>query len=161
MPFTVSLSDLDGLRDTESEFTLTPGPTTVEYGTSRYKYNIIETDAGVGIQQRTKLNATEMKWVWSGYGVEVPYYENLYNTLFALQASVRKLKNLSPFVYLKEDVSLEFGKYNDTTTVVEPAWIRVLVTHVHRVASKGGGKVRYDTTELRFIIADPTITIVQ
>lgn len=157
MPFWYSPAQPDGSRDTGTEVMILPSPTEPDYEGTRFIYSIRDTDAG-GVKQRLRKKSKEKRWVWVNYTPQVPTYETLYNELFALQDHVRTNNGDSPYVYLKEDVTKEFGIYSDSTSEIEPDWIRCIVTYVGRTPAKGGGKIRYDVTELRFILADPDIT---
>jgi hypothetical protein len=159
MSFWYALPNGDGTVNVASAVKLWPAPTDTDYP-PRFEYTVLETDAGNGVRQRSKRQAKEHAWVWKDYGYTAVRYEDQYWQLFNLSADRRIEQGLQPFIYLKEEVTLNFGKFDTVTARIEPAWVRCVVTYVGRTAAKGGGRVRYDETVLRFLISDPTITMV-
>lgn len=156
MGFWYARSNSNGTRNAATETLILPSPTYPVYS-ERFPYTI-QKSAGRGIRQRVKLNPEEFRWVWENYRPTVPRYESLYWDLFNLQSHILEANGDSPYVWLKEDVTLNFGKYNSTTDRIEPDWVRVVVTYVGRTEPDSGGKIYYPTTELRFTIDDPSIT---
>jgi hypothetical protein len=136
---------------------LNPQPTYPEYP-DRFPYTVQETSGGASVRQRAKKQPKEMRWVWADYKPTVPLYENLYWWLFRQQAHIRVADAKNAFMYLKEDVTTNFGTWSSGTGKIEPAYIRVIITYVGRKEDQAGGKVSYTETEVRFVIADDTIT---
>lgn len=157
MGFWISGADTNGDYTSANDVTISPGPTHPEYG-ERFPYSLHETSAGAAVKQKLKKNPKELKWIWAGYGPSVPQYETLYWVLFNNQDHIRVSEGKSPYVYLKEDVTGNFGKYSTTTDKIEAEWVRCIITYVGRKERKGGGQIYYDETEVRFVIADSTIT---
>lgn len=142
--------------DPETIIRLTPGPTYPDYG-ERFPYTIQETH-GRGVMQRSKKNPKEMRWVWVNYGPTVPRYEDQYwRVLFANQAHLRISRGMSPYLYLMEDTTGNFGRYDTITGTIQPDWVRCTITYVGRTERRDGGNVIYDETEMRFLIDDDTI----
>lgn len=142
--------------DLSTEQRLLPGPTYPEYG-DRFKYSLHDTDAAP-VLQRQKRHTSEAKWVWENYSPIIPRYEDLYWMLFNEQAHIRAEQGKSPYVYLREDVTTNLGKFNPTTNRIEPGYVRCLITYVGRTEDKSGGNIIYATTEMRFVVDDPTIS---
>lgn len=155
MGFWICESLPNGTIDLTTETRLMPGPTYPEYP-ERVPYTLQQTDSAPVIQ-RQKRPSDEYKWVWENYTPSVPNYETVYWYLFNNQYVVRLKAGKSPYVYLKDNVTGNFGKYNDVSKKIEPAYIKCLITYVGRTESREGGNVRYNTTEVRFIIDDPSI----
>lgn len=142
-----------GKIDTSTIVRLSPGPTYPDYG-ERFPYTIQETH-GRGVRQRSKKNPKEMRWVWVNYGPSVPRFEKQYwEVLFANQSHVRMSKGKSPYIYLMDDTTGDFGKYSPITGRIEPDWVRCVITYVGRKPRRTGGNVIYEETEMRFIIDD-------
>jgi hypothetical protein len=156
MSFWYAEANADGSRNAGTDTLILPAPTAPEYG-QRFPYTLQPT-AGRAVRQRGKQKVDELKWVWKNYQPWVPRYETLYWTLFKNQAHIRKADGKSPYMYLKEDVTLNFGKFNNTTKRIDSDWVRVLITYVGRTEQGEGGNVRYPLTEVRFVIDDSTIT---
>jgi hypothetical protein len=160
MPFWVSESNTDGTINVATERLLVPAPTFPDYGEDRFPYTVQETEGGSSVVQRAKKNPKEMRWVWEKYNPSVALadYNNQYWWFFRQQAHIRIAEGKSPYMYLKEDVTLNFGTWDSGTGRLIGAYIKVLINYVGRTVDREGGNVRYPETEVRFVIADDTIT---
>lgn len=152
-------SNPNGTRDASTERTLWPRPTFVDYGDTRFRYKIHETDGG-GVIQRSKKATGEFKWVWENYSPDIIRYQEQYEDLVSLQSHILRANGVSPYVWIKDDTTDEFSKYNLGTGGFDNDWIRCLIGYVGRVPDKRGGNLVYSTTEVRFIISDDSITTV-
>jgi hypothetical protein len=102
--FWIATADLDGLRITDSELELQPAPTRVEYPQDPTG-EITATDDGRVVQQQTSRDGRLRTWTWAGYPADQSGFKRVWSVLESLRSRYRRELGLSPFVFVKEDVS--------------------------------------------------------
>src|SRR5690349_1377304 len=102
--FWIATADANGDRATNSELMLQPGPSLVEYDTEAAG-EVVRTDDGVAIQQQPFLDARSRSWVWSGYSMNQAGFQRIWPTVEGLRSRYRKELGLSPYVWIREDVT--------------------------------------------------------
>lgn len=161
MGFQYALADANGLMDSGTIATLSPGPTFTEYPTEQFKTTIHVSVDGNPVTQSFVKDDRPRKWVWQNYRETVPGYTSMYNSLLQLHYKLRLLAGDSPWVFLKEDVTDMFGKYEYAggTWSFTSGWIRVKVIDVFQEIRQRGGRVVYDTSGITFVIDDSTFNM--
>ena len=105
MPFYVSKANSAGLRLSSADTMLQPGPTYVTYPSAALG-TILETADGSPVMQQPNKDGRVRKWTWVGYRSSVAGYTNLWDLLLSLRSrSLKQAGALTPYVYLKEDVT--------------------------------------------------------
>jgi hypothetical protein len=157
--FRIASADLNGIIDSGTIETLSPGPTFVEYPESFDNNPVVSQDGNVVVQAPIK-DSRPRHWVWQNYKFDIPRYDALYVKLYNLQTKLRVGASpaKSEWVFLYEDVTDELSTraWGGTEWTKSPAWVRVKVFNVTRQIRRSGGKVTYDDTRLSFIIDDAT-----
>lgn len=139
------------------EKALTPGPTDVEYP-ERRAMNTMASQDGTVVVQRPLRDSRPRKWIWNGYppGVHPPY-DTLWAELQTLEYRFRLENGLTPLVEIWEDVNPE-GGFNSLTGGTTKKYTTVKVLRVERAVAKGGGRIKYDTSTVEFVIQDVNYT---
>lgn len=143
-------------RDVGTVIDLSPRPTYPDYG-ERLRITTHETEGRL-VTQVSKKNPREKRWVWEGYGPNIPLYNTLYDTIFSHQSHIRDGNGLSPYVYLKETVTEQFGTYTVSGTF-NADWVRCRIINVDRTISRRGGYPVFDETILTFTVDDDSFDI--
>lgn len=156
MSFQYAEADIDGLIDSGTITTLSPGPTYVEYPDTRFETTVHISADGNPVTQASMKDSRTRKWIWARYRPIVPRYEDTFNDLLQLHYKLRLNASKSPWVFLKEDVTENFGKlvYGGGVWSFTADFIRVKVIDVTQNVAPQGGTVIYGTTELTFVIDD-------
>lgn len=105
--FWVAMADADGFRVPGSEVRLWPQPTDVDY--PREPLGVLrETTDNRRTAQRPTIDGRPRAWEWAGYPAGLlPQYDRQWALLRSLDAVARARAGLSPYVYVKEDVTGE------------------------------------------------------
>lgn len=146
MAFQVRYKDTEGGAYTT--LTLAPGPTEVDYPPRR-DFKVQATQDGAHVVQRPLRDSRPRKWVWKGYGPNLPTYENQWQALLALEYRTRLTNTVWPIVEVQEDVLGESGF---------SGWVKVKFLRVERTPRGGGGGLVYDDSTIEFVIVDGTFT---
>lgn len=159
MPFSIAESDATGAIMSGTISVLSPGPTFVTYP-ERFVNEIKTSKDGFAIVQAPLKDTRPRSWVWKRYRSSIPKYDNLYNQLLNYQYRMRQsaIPAKSQWVYLKDTESgnLTFKQWNGTKWIEVETWVRAKVIQVTQNIAEQGGPAVYETTELRFIIDDPS-----
>lgn len=148
--FWIARATADGTsRISGSEVLLSPAPVSVVYPDEPLGSRI-ETADGRLIVQQPAQDARVRSWVWRGYPGYMTAYVALWDLLEGTRSSLRKAQGLTPYTYLKDDVSGRFYKhttYNgtvsahtDTTVSVSgtPLTASAHIGHVIEIVSGAG-----------------------
>lgn len=107
MPFWVSSADAAGVRIAGFDELLSPGPSAIETPVEPAG-RFVETSGGVVVKQQPSKDPRRRAWVWE----RLPSYRESWIThiqrLESLLATTRRARGLSPWVFLKDDVTDEF-----------------------------------------------------
>lgn len=149
---------------------LAPRPTEVDYP----PYRIAEpqtTSDGAVVVQRPIQDSRPRKLIWRGYFPTIAAYESQWTTLLSLDARQRDIDGENPIIQFWEDETAGSGGFDkltdagpaDTATFLgtpsNPSnldWTSVKILQVTRTPRKSGGILRYDSSEVMFVIADPS-----
>jgi hypothetical protein len=104
MGFWVATADAAGARVTDSEVELSPAPSEVDYA-QEPQGSLVESVDGFVVHQQANRDGRRRSWNWIGYPSDQPGYAPLFSMLEGLRSRYRAELGLSPFVYLKEDVT--------------------------------------------------------
>ncbi|MBU8921010.1 MAG: hypothetical protein KOO63_04225 [Bacteroidales bacterium] len=159
MGFYVAEADSAGLINLGTASLLTPGPTYPDYPNRFETTTHVSQDGNVVVQAPLKDERIR-HWVWKNYRYTVNRYPALFSQLLQLHYKLRLQEDTpkSPWVFLKEDVSNNFGKLEFAAGVwtLNEDYIRVKVVDVTQNVAHEGGNVKYDETRLSFVIDDNT-----
>lgn len=106
MAFWVASSDAAGFRLPDSTEQLDPAPVEVDYP-QEPAGNIVE---GTGVKQQPARDPRRRAWIWQGLPSysQNPRYLQLIRRLESLLSTTRRARNLSPWIFLKDDTSDAF-----------------------------------------------------
>jgi hypothetical protein len=104
MGFWIATADTSGARITTSDLELQPGPSLIEYPTDSAG-SILDTVDGNAIHQQPSRDGRRRVWVWSGYPHNQAGYLRVWPVLLSLRSRYRAEAGLSPYVFLKEDIT--------------------------------------------------------
>ena len=160
--FQYAEADLNGLIDSGTITTLSPGPSYPEYPT-RFLNDPQSSKDGNPIIQVPLADDRPRRWTWARYWGTVPGYTQLYSDLLQLQFNLR-LKETpakSEWVFLKEDVSNNWGKleFSGGTWTLNEDFIRVKVIDVSQNVASHGGIVQYTDMYIEFLVDDSTFNV--
>ncbi len=159
MGFHFAYATLGGLIDSGTITNLHPHPLTVSYPDTFEKTTLTSRD-GQALIQRGSADTRSRKWIWDSATLTTPHYAKLIQQLISLQSSLRETGSgdLSPWVYLKEDVTGDLNKLSlsGDTWVEQEDYVRVQVTSVTEKLASKGGNVKYSEVSLTFYIDDDT-----
>ena len=162
MAFYYAEADGDGLIDSGTMTELSPGPTFPRYP-ERFNTTVHTSRDGNPVTQAPLKDKSERHWVWEGYKPTVPGYTNVFEELLQLQYKLRLTESppKSPWVFLKEDVTENFGKlvFGGGLWTFSADYIRVKVTNVSQNVSPQGGVVRYGDMKMTFYVDDATFNL--
>lgn len=152
MAFWIAFALPNGTRDTGSEVALTPEPAEVDYPPEPAG-TLIDTGGTVVFQQPSRDQRIR-RWVWRHYAGTHAAYTTLWNQLQPLRSRYRLMAGESPYVYLKDDESLQLRTIATPGTVVTPSypWFKCRVLEVTRRPK--AGLVVYDETFITFVVDD-------
>jgi hypothetical protein len=163
MAFQYAEADINGIIDSGTMTTLSPGPTYIEYPDTRFINTTHVSRDGNPVVQAALKDGRIRSWVWARYRPTVPRYDELFEEILQLQAKLRTNEDpvKSEWVFLKEDVTENFGKLNFSGGIWSYVadYMRVKVIDVTQNVASEGGIVRYDITRLTFVIDDDNFNI--
>ena len=144
----------NGDKDDGTETQLVPNPF-VEYP-STPAGKLIEAGGTVVFQQPDRNNRV-YTWVWLGWPADNPQYQALWALIEPLRSRYRLMAGHSPYVYLREEESMQLRTIATPGTYVAQSspWFKCRVLEVSRTLRTGGSSlVVYDRTVLTFVIDD-------
>lgn len=104
MGFYIATSDTSGNRITNSDLLLQPGPTRIEYEQTPAG-SFIDTQDGNVVHQQPSRDGRRRAWEWQGYPAQQAGYIRIWPVLLSLRSRYRAENGLSPYTFLKEDVT--------------------------------------------------------
>lgn len=104
MGYWLATADADGNRISGSELLLQPGPSRVDY-VQEPGGELVETTDGGLVHQQPSLDNRRRTWEWNNFDGNMSAYQRVWPVLDASRSRYRKESGLSPYVWLKEDVT--------------------------------------------------------
>jgi hypothetical protein len=110
VPYYVCAADAAGNRIVGAEEQLLIGPADVEYPTDPAG-TIVDTPDGNVVKQQPSQDPRKRAWVWHGLPRYITRFDRFVARLEGLVSRTRREQGLSPYIYLKEDATNVFRRW--------------------------------------------------
>lgn len=108
--FWICAADANGNRIVGAEEQLFPGPGELEYPTDPAGV-VLDTPDGNVVKQQPSKDPRKRAWVWPLIPMYVPRFRRLVPKLEGLVSTTRRAQGLSPYVYIRDQATNSFRKW--------------------------------------------------
>jgi hypothetical protein len=137
MPFFwVASADASGALIATSAELLSPGPSEVDYP-QQPAGRIVDTSAGSRIKQLTPSDPRPRAWVWEMLPTYRASYVRFTKRLESLLGTSRRARGLSPWIYIKDEVTDDFRFLVHASAAATGATVNTLTDSIQNWAVNG------------------------